>query len=266
MFFHLIPLYSRIMYIGITAIECFLAIMILRWDAWKRYPVMSAYLTWQGAGGLAGFLLACFGTIMPFYYTNYGVIVVLNLIAFAVALELYYKICDPKIGLFAWGRRHVAIIITVSVAMAITFGSLLAARNGGSLHRTVVTVQEVLKVALWATFCTLWIYSRALGFIWRPRVAGIAKGFIFYLTASVICLFVSMRFSLSTAMIANQVDMAAEFLTMAWWLGVFWGEEKFPQSVISAQVEEFPQAISSAQVEGMPNQYGNGAGAIARML
>ena len=124
MYFHLIPLYSRIMYIGITAIECFLAIMLLRWDAWKRYPVMSAYLTWQGVGGLAGFLLGCFGAVMPFYYTNYGVRTVLHLIAFAVALELYYKIFDPKIGLFAWGRRHVAIIISVSVAVAIMIGSL----------------------------------------------------------------------------------------------------------------------------------------------
>ena len=250
MVFHLLPLYTRIMYIGITAIECFLAIMLLRWDAWKRYPVMSAYLTWQGVGGLAGFLLGCFGTVMPWFYTNYAVIMLLNLIAFVVALELYYKIFDPKIGFFAWGRRHVVIIISVSVAMAMMIGSFLAARNGGSLTRTVMTVEEVLKVALWATFCTLWIYSRLLGFIWRPRVAGIAMGFIFNLTASVICLFISMRFSLSTAMIANQVDMAAEFLTMAWWLGVFWGEEKLPEEAISKQVDEtetkYPKNLEEA--------------------
>jgi len=223
MFFHLIPLYSRILFIGITALECFLAIMLLRWDAWKRYPVMSAYLTVQGVGGLPVLLFGCFGAAMPFFYTNYAVIMLLHLIAFAVALELYYKICDPKIGLFAWGRRHVVIIISVSVAMAIMSGSLFAARNGGSLTRTVMTVEEVLKVALWATFCTLWIYSRSLGFTWRPRVAGIARGFIFYLPASVICLFISMRSSLSVALIANQVDMAAEFLSVAWWLGVFLG-------------------------------------------
>lgn len=267
MFFHLIPLYSRIMYIGITAIECLLAIMLLRWDAWKRYPVMSAYLTWQGVGGLAGFLLGCFGTVMPFYYTNYGVLIVLHVIAFAVALELYYKICDPKIGLFAWGRRHVVIIISVSVALAIMIGILFAARNGGSLHRTVMTISLGLKVALWATFCTLWIYSRALGFIWRPRVTGIAMGFIFYLTASVPCSFIGMRFSLSNAMIADQVDMAAEFLTVAWWLGVFWGEEKLTRAAISVQVEEqYPQEISSTQDEGMPGQYGKSVEAIARML
>lgn len=242
------------MFIGITAIECFLAVMLLRWDAWKRYPVMSAYLTWQGVGGLAGFLLGCFGAAMPWYYTNYAVIMLLHLIAFAVALELYYKIFDPRIGLFAWGRRHVTIIISVSVAMAIMIGGLLAARNGGSLNRTVMTVEEVLKVALWATFCTLWIYSRALGFTWRPRVAGIARGFIFYLTASVICLFISMRFSLSTAMIANQVDMAAEFLTVAWWLGVFWGEEKLPETAIPTQVEE------------MPAQYAETVETVARMM
>jgi hypothetical protein len=213
--------------------------MLLRWDAWKRYPVMSAYLTWQGVGGLAGFLLGCFGTVMPFYYTNYGVLIILHLIAFAVALELYYKICSPKIGLFAWGRRHVVIIISATVAVAIILGSLWSARNGGSLHRTVTTVEEILNVALWATFCTLWIYSRALGFTWRPRVAGLARGFIFTLTASVICLFISMRSSLSSiALIANQVNMAVEFLTVAWWLGVFWGEEKLPEAAVPEQVKE----------------------------
>jgi hypothetical protein len=228
--------------------------MLLRWDAWKRYPVMSVYLTWQGVGGLAGLLIGCFGAAMPYFFVNNAVIILLNLIAFAVALELYYKICDPKIGLFAWGRRHVVIIISVSVAMAIMIGSLFAARNGGSLTRTVMTLEEVMKVALWATFCILCIYSRSLGFTWRPRLAGIAMGFILYLTVSVICIFVAARFSLSTALIANQVDMAAEFLSVAWWLGVFWGEEKLPQAARSAQVVE------------MPRQYGETVEAVARML
>ena len=123
MFFHMIPLYSRIMFIGITVLECFLAIMLLRWDAWKRYPVMSAYLTWQAVGGAACLLIACFGAAMPYFYAYYAVTILLNLIAFAVALELYYKIFDPRIGLFAWGRRHVVIIISVSVAMAIMLGT-----------------------------------------------------------------------------------------------------------------------------------------------
>lgn len=238
MFFHLLPLYSRIMFIGITVLECFLAIMLLRWDAWKRYPVMSAYLTVQGVGGFAVLLTGCFGTVMPFIYTNHGVNILLKLIAFGVALELYYKIFDPRMGLFAWGRRHVVIIMLVSLAVAIAFGSLFSGKNGGALTRTMETIEEVMQVALWVIFCTLCLYSRSLGFIWRPRVAGIAKGFILYLTASVICDFVSLRFSLSTAMIANQASMAAEFLTMAWWLGVFWGEEKLPEEDISRQVEE----------------------------
>ena len=238
MFFHVIPLYSRIMFTGIVVLECLLALMLLRWDAWKRYPVMSAYLTWEAVGGAACLLIAYYGAAMSYFYAYYAVTIGANLIAFAVALELYYKIFDPRFGLFAWGRRHVAIIMSVSLAMAIMIGSLLAARNGGSLNRTVVTVEEVLKVALWATFCTLWIYSRALGFTWRPRVAGIAMGFIFYLTASVICLFISMRFSPSVALIANQVDMAAEFLLVAWWFGVFWGEEKLPEAAVPEQVKE----------------------------
>lgn len=254
MFFHMISLYSRILFMGITALECFLAIMLLRWDAWKRYPLMSAYLTVQGVGGLAALLTACFGAAMTFFYTNYAVIILLNLIAFGVALELYYKICDPRIGLFAWGRRHVAIIISVSVAMAIALGLLLAARNGGSLTRTVVTLEEIMNVALWATFCALWIYARSLGFTLRPRVTGIAMGFILYLTVTVIYLFIAARLSLSVALIAGQVQMAAEFLAMAWWLGVFWGEEKPPQAGRSAQIVE------------MPAPYRETVEAVARML
>jgi len=245
MYFHLIPLYSRIMFIGIAVLECFLAIMLLRWDAWKRYPVMSSYLTVQAVGGFAALLIGCFGGAMPFFYTSNGVIILLNLIAFGVALELYYTICDPGIGLFAWGRRHVVVIISVSVAVAIVIGSFLTARNGGSLTKTAETVEEVMNVALWATFCTLWIYSRSVGFTMRPRVKGIAMGFILYLTFSVISLFVAMRFSLGIAMIANQVCMATEFLTMTWWLGVFWGEEKLPKE--ASIIEQLQVAETLAQ-------------------
>ena len=103
MFFHVIPLYSRIMFTGITALGCLLALMLLRWDAWKRYPVMSVYLTWHAVGGAACLFIAYFGAAMPYFYTYYVVTIVANLIAFAVALELYYKIFDPRIGFFAWG-------------------------------------------------------------------------------------------------------------------------------------------------------------------
>jgi hypothetical protein len=85
-------------------------------------------------------------------------------------------------------------------------------------------------------------------------MSGIAMGFIIYLTVSVICHFIAARSSLTVGLIGNQVAMAAEFLTMAWWLGVFWGEEKLPAKAISAQVEE------------MPAQYGETVEALARML
>jgi hypothetical protein len=216
--------------------------------------VMSAYLTCQAVCGITCLLIACFGSVMPYFYADYAAVILLNLMALAVALELYYKIFDPRFGLFAWGRRHLVIIISVSVAMALMLGRLFAARNGGSLTRTMMTMNEVMNMALWATFSGLWIYARSLGFTCRPRVKGIALGFILYLTASVTCTFISAQLSLSVALIANQVVMAAEFLTMAWWLGVFWGEEKLPEKAKPAQVAE------------MPSQYGKNVELIARMM
>lgn len=81
-------------------------------------------------------------------------------------------------------------------------------------------------------------------------------GFILYRTVTVICIFLSARLSLSAALISNQVALAAEFLSVAWWLGVFWGEEKLPE----------PEAVIAEQVEDVPEQYGKTWEAAARML
>lgn len=232
------PLFTRIMMISITVLECFLAIMLLRWDAWKRYPVMSVYLTWQAIGGSSALLIVILGKPMSYFVAFYVITILANVIAFAVALELYYNVFDPRVGLSAWAPRHVVIMILVSLGVAITLGLLLAARNGGSLTRTMVTLEQVLSVALWATFCILLIYSRLLGFTWRPRLKGIAVGFFFYLTVSAISVFIRARFSLGAAQIAGQVGTIAEFLSVAWWLGVFWGEEKLPEAATPEQVEE----------------------------
>ncbi|MBZ5508281.1 MAG: hypothetical protein LAO78_22710 [Acidobacteriia bacterium] len=235
---HILPRFSLVLMISITVLEYCLAIMLLRWDAWKRYPVMSVFVTWQAVGGSAALLIACLGTPISYFVVFYVITILADVIALAVSVELYYNVFDPRIGLSAWGPRHVVIMISVSLGMAITLGLLLAARNGGSWTRTMVTMEQVMSVALWATFCILLIYSRSLGFTWRPRPAGIAVGFIFYLTISVISVFIRARFSLKAALIAGQVGMAAEFLALAWWLGVFWGEEKLPKAATPEQVEE----------------------------
>jgi len=235
--FDAIPRFSLILWISITVLENFLAIMLLRWDTWKRYPVMSFFVTWQAVGGLIALLIARFGPPMSYFVAFYVVTILANVIAFAVALELYYSVFDPRIGFFAWGLRHVVIMISVSVCMAITLGLLLTARNGGSWTRTMVTMEQVTSVALWATFCILWIYSRSLGFTWPPRSAGIAVGFVLYLTISVISVFIRARLSLGAALIAGQVGLAAEFLLLAWWLGVFWEKKKLPEAATPEEIE-----------------------------
>src|SRR5580765_4369563 len=235
--FDAIPRFSLILWISITVLENLLAIMLFRWDAWKRYPVMSFFVTWQAVGGLIALLIARFGPPMSYFVAFYVVTILANVIAFAVALELYYSVFDPRIGFFAWGLRHVVIMISVSVCMAITLGFLLTARNGGSWTRTMVTMEQVTSVALWATFCILWIYSRSLGFTWPPRSAGIAVGFVLYLTVSVISVFIRARLSLGAALIAGQVGLAAEFLSLAWWLGVFWEKKKLPEAATPEEIE-----------------------------
>ena len=199
---------------------------------------MTMYVIWEAVGGTAALAIARWAPPMHYFVAFYVVNLLGYVIAFAVAVELYYKVFDPRVGLTTWAPRHVVIMISVSLGVAITLGLVLAARNGGSLTRTMVTMEQIMSVALWATFCILLIYSRSLGFTWRSRPAGIAVGFSLYLTISVVSVFIRARFSLRAAFIAGQVGMAAEFLSLAWWSGIFWGEEKLPESAVSEQVEE----------------------------
>lgn len=234
----MIPRLSVVLMVSITVLEYLLAIMLLRWNAWKRYPAMSIFVAWQAVGGSAALLIARFAPPMSYFVAYYVITILADFIAFAVALELYYKIFDPRIGLFVWRPRHVVIMIAASLGVAITLGLLWAAKNGGSLTRTMVTVEEIMNVALWATFCILLIYRRSLGFAWRPLPGGIALGFVLYLTILVISVFIRGRLSLRAALIAGQVEMAANFLSLAWWLGLFWDEEKVPEATTPEQAEE----------------------------
>jgi hypothetical protein len=122
----------------------------------------------------------------------------------------------------------------------------------------MATMEQVMSVALWATFCTLWIYSRSLGFTWRARASGIAVGFILYLTISVICIFIAARSSLGAALVAGQAEMAVDFLSLAWWLGVFWGEEKLE--------EKLAEEATPGQVDDMVAKYIRTVEEAARLL
>jgi hypothetical protein len=234
----LMPRLSLVLMISIMLLEYLLAIRILRSDAWKRYPVMSVFVAWQAIGGSAALLIAGFAPPMAYFLAYYAITLLADVLAFAVALELYYKVYDPRIGLSVWRPRHVVIMIAISLGMAIMVGLLLTAKNGGSWTRTMVTMEEIMNVALWATFCILLIYWRSLGFTWRPLPGGIALGFLLYLTVSVISVFIRGRLSLGAALIAGQVEMAANFLSLAWWLGVFRAEDKVPEATTPEQVEK----------------------------
>jgi hypothetical protein len=50
--------------------------------------------------------------------------------------------------------------------------------------------------------------------------------------------------------------MAADFLALAWWLGVFWGEEKLAE----------PEAATSEQVEDTVAKYRRSVEEAAQML
>ena len=110
------PLFTRIMMISITVLECFLAIMLLRWDAWKRYPVMSAYVTWQAVGGSAVLLIACLGrpVTMPYFVAFYVVTFLGNVIAFAQEAAEFDRLSPLNCICWAsWLRRELIQVLGV---------------------------------------------------------------------------------------------------------------------------------------------------------
>lgn len=221
------------------------AILIIRLQtiqAEQHIPAFVAYNYGCLIAGLASAFTTALGTPMLAYWSYISFSVAISLLTMLVALEIYIKVFGPKIAVPDWVPRRVATMVASAVGLALTV-AILGPVNGGPLTRSIERLEFGTGLTLMATFVILLGYSRALHYTWRKQHAGIALGFVLYLSTTLISIYVRARFPLQAARASYDAGMAAYLGTVVFWLVTAWGRIELPVRPTEKEIESIDDAL-----------------------
>jgi hypothetical protein len=216
----------------------FLACVLLRKGRAPNFPAFRAYLYVYAFGCAAIFLVAALLPGMAYAVAYYFLTLSVDIVVFFVAHEIYRKVFGPRMALPKFVPERTAAMMAISFTASAFLSVTLRATNGGSWTRYLVTIEQVLTAAAFATFWILFTYSRSLRITWPKRVWEIWIGFALFLTVSVIAVFVRARASATFAIAADRTAQIADLLAVVWWTWRLRSKEEIVVALTTEEVRE----------------------------
>lgn len=177
-----IQLFDYAVWIAVAALQWLLLVICIRKGLARAAPSYVAFVSFVAIQSSALLAISRFLGYPVYFWTFYLGAAVEAALLLLVVYDVFRNVFDPLSSLpprtVAKAVAGAAIIAAVSITLAIwkpaTRPDALAAL-ARTFHRTTYFV-----VAL--SFWSVVLYARKLGIPWRSRIAGIAAGFLFFLT------------------------------------------------------------------------------------
>ncbi len=196
----------------------------------KSFAMFRAYALTQAAFSL----LVAAALEGPYYFAAYyACTVATGVLTLFAALEVYRRVFGPRRALPKWVPEKTAASVATALLSGIVFAALLHICAGGPWTKLMMKIEQALAIAGWASFAILGIYSRQLGIPWRDRAAKITAGFLFYLTVSILTVFVRSQ-SAQPAIAAGLAQQIGYLIAVFWWVFTL----RNPEPVVDLDVGE----------------------------
>lgn len=117
-----------------------------------------------------------------YYWSYYAGIGIETLLLILVLYEVFRNTFDPLGVLPAPSVAKLATILLAAASLAIAIGIWKPALSYDAVTALLRTMQRTIVFLAALSLWSLVMYARSLAIPWRSRTAGIASGFLFYLT------------------------------------------------------------------------------------
>lgn len=159
-----------------------------------------------------------------------------DILVFFVAHEIYSKVFGPRNALPSFVPERTATMMAVSFTAAVSLSLILRATE--VWFKWLLTTEQTLTAAAFATFWILFTYSKTLRIKWPKRASEIWTGFALYLTISVIAVFIRARAASPVAIAADRTAQISYLLAAVWWGWRLREEDEIAVAMTSEQVGE----------------------------
>lgn len=227
----LIPLPA--LWIASMLIQLLLALRVCRNEAIR--PIFKAYIYFEAMVAPIAFVAFVFWPkAYPCTFVSSSVIT--SVLTLAVAFDVYRCVFGPRAALPPMVPERTAQLVAIALSGAVALAAFLPSVAGGTI-RSIFLIEQTLSAAAWAVFLILLIYSLSLRIAWPRDIAGLALGFVLYLTIDVLAVFTRARGSLDLALAAGMIARVAYLLALVWWTCIFWRREAVSLPATLEQVE-----------------------------
>lgn len=202
------------------------------------FPAFRAYIYLYTIGCPLTFLVAAFLKPRAYVVAYYALTLSTEILLFFVAREIYSKVFGPKMALPRFVPERTATMMVISFTGAALFSVILHATKSWFWYKLLLTTEQVLAAAAFATFWILFTYSRSLRIHWPKRALEIWIGFALSLTVSIIAVLLRAHGSASIAVAADRAAQIAGLLAVVWWGWRLRSREEIVVALTTEQVRE----------------------------
>jgi hypothetical protein len=169
-------------WIAIATMQWMLAIISLRKGLARFSPAFFAFISFATIQSLVLLGISQFAAYRFYFWAFYFGALLETGILFFVVYDVFRNVFDPLSSLpprtVAKAVAGIALITAVSITLAVWKPAI----GPDAIAALARTFQRTTNFLVSLSFWSLVFYARKLGIPWRSRTAGIAAGFLFYMT------------------------------------------------------------------------------------
>jgi hypothetical protein len=175
----------------IGCVQILLSFLLVRTETSRKYPAFCFYVYFVTITSVLLIYLALAFSEVVYFYAYYFTSFVTLLLMALVVMEIYARAYGPAQALPARTVRRIRILLfSVCLAVLLVGAMVPIARRTTTIIVNISTaIERMMIAALLIAPSLLFFYSGKLGLSWRSRIAGVAIGFVLFLSFNVLSAF-----------------------------------------------------------------------------
>lgn len=175
-------LFDYAVWIAIATLQWMLALISVGKGLARNAPGYVAFVSFAAFQSMVLLSIAQFTAYAVYFWAFYLGAAVEAAILFFVVYDVFRNVFDPLASLPPRTVAKAVAGIALIAALSITLAMWKPAVRPDAMAALASTFQRTTNFVVSLSFWSLVLYARKLGIPWRSRMAGIASGFLFYLT------------------------------------------------------------------------------------